>query len=52
MAFLVIASVVGLATFQDEILVEKQFVDVNQFSSEVKTITVELTDGIGSGDMG
>ena len=52
MAFLVVASVIGLAAFQDEILVENQSVDVNEFSSGVKTITIELTDGIGSGDMG
>jgi len=50
--FLTITSVLGLATLQDDIFVENQFVDVNEFSSEVKTITIGITDGVGSGDNG
>ena len=50
--FLAITSVLGLATLQENIFVENQFVDVNELSSEVKTISVSITDGVGSGDNG
>ena len=50
--FLAITSVLGLATLQENIFIENQFVDVNEFSSEVKTISVSITDGVGSGDNG
>jgi len=50
--FVAIAFAMGLATLQDNIFVENQFVDVNEFSSEVKTITVSIIDGVGSGDNG
>ena len=39
---------IGLATIQDGIFNENQFVDVNEISSEVKTITIDLSDGVGA----
>ena len=50
--FLAITSVLGLATLQENIFVESQFVNVNEFSSEAKTITVSIIDGVGSVDNG
>ena len=50
--FLAITSVIGLAAIQDNIFAENQFVNVNEFSSELNTITVRVADGVGSGDNG
>ena len=50
--FLAVTSVIGLAALQENIFVEKQFIDVNEFSSKVKPITVIISDGVGSGDNG
>ncbi len=50
--FLVMSSAVGLTMAQDYIFDEDQSVGVNEFSSQTKTITVEITDGVGSGDKG
>jgi hypothetical protein len=53
--FVAIASTMGLAALQDNIFVENQFVaenefvDVNEFSSDAKTITVDISDGVGLG---
>ena len=53
-----IASTMGLAALQDNIFVENQFaaenefIDINEFSSKVKTITVGISDGVGSIDNG
>ena len=52
--FVAIAFAMGLATLQDNTFVEnqfveKQFVDVNEFSSDTKTITVDMSDGVGVG---
>ena len=49
---LVLISVIGLATLQDNIFEEYQFVDVNEFSSESKTITIEMADGVGFEEYG
>ena len=64
-AFLGIVSAIGLTTMQDSIFVENQVIDVSETSSkvnqvaevddassEVNTITVSISDGIGSGDAG
>ena len=64
-AFLGIVSAIGLATLQDSAFIENQVVDVSEtsskvnqvvevddVSSEVNTITVSISDGIGSGDTG
>ena len=51
--FVAIASTMGLAAVQDNIFVENQFVaenelvDVNEFSSDAKTITINMSDGVG-----
>jgi len=50
--FVVFALAMGLATLQDNIFDENQIVDVNEFTSKVKTITVDISDGVGSGDSG
>ncbi len=50
--FVVFALAMGLATLQDNIFDENQIVDVNEFTSKVKTITVDISDGVGSGDRG
>jgi ABC-type phosphate transport system permease subunit len=50
--FLVMSSAVGLTMAQDYIFDEEQSVEVNEFSSQSKTITVEITDGVGSNDKG
>jgi len=50
--FVVFALSMGLATLQDNIFDENQIVDVNEFTSKVKTITVDISDGVGSGDSG
>ena len=48
-----IASTMGLAALQDNIFVDNQFVaenefiDLNEFSSDAKTITVDISDGVG-----
>ena len=51
-AFVAIVSVIGLATLQENIFVENEFIEINDSSSEVKTITVGISDGVGSGDLG
>ena len=51
--FVAIASTMGLAALQDNIFVENQFVAENEFvvvkefSSDAKTITVDISDGVG-----
>lgn len=50
--FLVVISVIGLTAIQDNIYDGNQLVEINEFSSDVKTITVSINDGIGSGDKG
>jgi len=50
--FLVMSSAVGLTMTQDYIFDEEQSVEVNEFLSQPKTITVEITDGVGSNDKG
>ena len=49
-AFLVITAVIGFTTLQDSIFIENQHVDINQISSEVKSISVKISDGVGFGD--
>ena len=51
--FLVLAFAVGLTTFQDYYAFdENESVATNEFSSQLKIITVEIADGVGSGDEG
>ena len=46
------SSAVGMTMAQDYIFDEDQSVDVNEFSSQPKTITVEINDGVGFVDKG
>ncbi len=48
--FLAVTSVLGLAALQDNIFIENQFVDINEFASEGTTITVDISDGIAFED--
>jgi len=50
--FVVLAFAVGFTTFQDYTFDENESVITNEFSSQLKTITVEIVDGVGSGDKG
>jgi hypothetical protein len=50
--FVVLAFAVGFTTLQDYTFDENESVTPNEFSSQPKTITVEIVDGIGSGDKG
>jgi len=50
--FLVLAFAVGLTTLQDYAFDENESVATNEFSSQFKTITVQMNDGVGSGDKG
>ncbi len=48
--FLVLAFAVGLTTLQDYAFDENESVSTNEFSSQLNTITIEIVDGVGSGD--
>jgi len=50
--FVVLAFAVGFTTLQDYVFDENESVATNEFSSQLKTITVDINDGIGSGDKG
>ena len=50
--FVVLAFAVGFTTLQDFAFDEIESIETNEFSSELNTITVEIDDGIGSGDKG
>jgi len=50
--FVVLAFAVGFTTLQDYAFDENESVTTNEFSSQLKTITVEIVDGVGSGDNG
>ena len=64
-AFLGIVSAIGLTALQDSLFIENQVIDISETSSkvnqvseitdastEVKTINVNIVDGVGSGDTG
>ncbi len=51
--FIVLAFAIGFTTLQDyNVFEENESVATNEFSSQLKTITVDINDGIGSGDKG
>jgi len=51
--FLVLAFAVGLTGLQDNYTYdENESVTSNEISPQSKTITVEITDGVGSGENG
>ena len=49
---LVVASFIGFAAIQEDVVDGSALVEINESPSEVKTITVGLNDGVGSGDKG
>ena len=49
--FLVLAFAVGLAGFQDNYTYdENESITTNEIASQVKTITINIADGVGAGD--
>jgi len=50
--FVVLAFAVGFTTLQDFAFDEIESIETNEFSSQLNTITVEIDDGVGSGDKG
>ncbi len=53
-AFIAVTSVLGLAALQDNIFVENQVVqnqsiEIKELSTDAKTITVDISDGVGLG---
>jgi len=48
--FIALAFAVGLTTLQDYAFDENESVATNEFSFQLNTITVEIVDGVGSGD--
>ena len=50
--FVVLAFAVGFTTLQDYAFDEIESIATNEFSSQPNIITVEIVDGVGSGDNG
>jgi len=50
--FVVLAFAVGFTTLQDFAFDEIESIETSEFSSQLNTITVEIDDGVGSGDKG
>jgi len=49
--FLVLAFAVGLAGLQDNYTFdENESITTNEIASQVKTITINIADGVGAGD--
>ena len=49
--FLVLAFAVGLASLQDNYTFdENESITTNEVASQVKTITINIADGVGAGD--
>ena len=48
--FVVLAFAVGFSTLQDYAFDEIESIATNEFSSQPNIITVEIDDGVGSGD--
>jgi len=50
--FAVISTVIGFATIQDYTSDENESLNVDDFSSQVETVKVEISDDVGSVDYG
>ena len=50
--FVVLLTVIGFATIQDYSSNENESLNADDFSSEVETVKVEISDGVGSVDNG
>ncbi len=49
--FVALSTVIGLATIQDYSSNENESIDFDS-SSQIETVTVDISDGVGSGDIG
>jgi len=52
MVFIVLASAIGVATFHELGSNENNTIPINDFSSQTKTVKIELSDGTSSSDTG
>ena len=52
MVFIVLASAIGAATFHEFGSHENNSIPLDDFSSQKKTVKIELSDGTGSSDTG
>ncbi|MGI0056035.1 MAG: hypothetical protein ACREAK_01540 [Nitrosarchaeum sp.] len=52
MVLIVLSSVIGAAAFHELGSNENNTIPINDFSSQKKTIEIELSDGTGSSDTG
>ena len=50
LGFILLVTVIGLATIQDFVTEEIPSANVEESSTETSKITVNISDGIGSGD--
>ena len=50
--FVVISTVIGFTTIQDYSSNENESINVDDFSSQVETVKIEISDGVGSVDSG
>jgi len=50
--FVVISTVIGFTTIQDYSSNENESINVDDFSSQVETVKIEISDGVGSVDNG
>ena len=48
--FVVLSTVIGFATIQDYSSDESKSIDVDDFSSQDKTVKIDISDGVGSVD--
>lgn len=52
MVFIVLSSAIGVVTFNELDSTKGTQIQVDDFSSEKKTVKIELSDGTGSSDTG
>jgi len=52
MVFIVLSTAIGVVTFNELSSNESNQIKVDDFSSQKKTINIELSDGTGSSDTG
>ena len=50
--FVVISTVIGFTTIQDYSSNENESINIDDFSSQVETVKIEISDGVGSVDNG
>jgi hypothetical protein len=52
MVFIVLASAVGFATFNEIGIIDNNMFSIDNFSFKEKTVKIGISDGIGSSDKG